>query len=605
MAILNAVVDAPPEAVQTKSTAMSGRLLAVSVGLPHDVQWQGRTVHTGVWKRPVSGPQIVRRLNLDGDGQGDLGGHGGPHRAVLVYQTDSYRHWAEHFGRDDLEYGNFGENFTVDGLGDDQVRIGDQFSIGTALFEVSQPRVTCYRVGMRLGEPQLAALLVAHHRPGFYCRVLREGVVEAGDVISRVASDPEAMTVAEVDALLYLPGHDRDAIARALAMRALSPGWQGSFEAMLKAPEAVGNVGLVEQASAPPAWPGFRPARVLELVHESATVVSVRLADVDGQPLPAPLPGQFVALRLPVGGPSSSVIRSYSLSGPPTGGSYRVSVKLEPHGVASGYVVHGLASGAVVDMAAPRGAFTLADGDGPVLLVSAGIGATPVLAMLYALASGSSTRQIWWLHGARNSAEHPFAAEVAALLDHLPGAHRLIAYSHPLPDDVRGVQYDVAGRLTFELLQTLDLPPDATAYVCGPDLFMSELRDTLVRLGVDASRVHSETFGAGPGFTPGIAAQSTRPPHLPAGPPGTGPAVVFARSGLTVPWSDRASSLLELSEACDVPVRWSCRTGVCHSCESGLLAGSVSYSPDPIDLPGTGNVLICCSRPENDVVLDL
>lgn len=600
------VVDAPPEPDQRETSQTSGRLLAVNVGLPRDVEWQGRTVHTGVWKQPVQGPQIVRRLNLDGDGQGDLGGHGGPNRAVLVYQADSYRHWREQLGRDDLEFGNFGENFTVDGLGDDVVRIGDQFEIGSALFEVSQPRVTCYRVGLRLGEPQIPALLVSHHRPGFYCRVLREGVVEAGDPITRVAGDPDAMTVAEVDALLYLPGHDRDTLARALEMSALSPGWQDSFRAMLSAPEADGNVGLVEQAKAPPpAWPGFRPTRVVDIVRESATVVSVRLADVEGQPLPAPLPGQFVAVRLPVGGPSGTAVRSYSLSGPPTGGTYRVSVKLEPHGVASDYVVHSLTTGNVVDLAAPRGSFTLDDGNGPVLLVSAGIGATPVLAMLYALASSSSSRQVWWVHGAHNSAEHPFAAEVAALLGHLPGGHGVVAYSAPLAEDTLGVQYTHLGRLSFDLLESLNFPLDATAYVCGPDLFMSQMRDTLTRLGVDGSRVFSEAFGAGPGFTPGIAARSTRSPHVPDGAPGAGPAVVFARSGLTVPWSDRVSSLLELSEACDVPVSWSCRTGVCHSCESGLLAGAVSYEPLPIDLPGTGNVLICCSRPENDVVLDL
>jgi ferredoxin-NADP reductase/MOSC domain-containing protein YiiM len=600
------VVEVPPAAAAPGSVALTGRLLSVNVGLPKNVEWQGRTVYTGVWKEPVQGPCTVRRLDLDGDGQGDLGGHGGPHRAVLVYQTDSYRHWREELGRDDLEFGSFGENLTVDGLADDEVRVGDRFEIGSALFEVSQPRVTCYRVGMRLGEPRMAALLVSHRRPGFYCRVLREGVVEAGDVVTRVSSAPDAMTVAELDALLYLPGHDRDAVARALEQPALSPGWQTSFRALLDAPAgATGNVGLTEAARNPPAWPGFRPARVTEIVHESAAVVSVGLADVDRQPLPAPLPGQFVALRLPVPGTKGNTVRSYSLSGPPAGGAYRISVKLEPHGVASGYVVHSLVPGSVVDLAAPRGTFTLDGGDGPVLLVSAGIGATPVLAMLYALSAERSGRQVWWLHGARNSAEHPFAAEVTALLHRLPAAHRVVCYSAPRPEDELGGQYTHRGRLSAELLETLDLPVDATAYICGPDLFMTEMRQALTRLGLDGSRVFSEAFGAGPALTPGIAAGTAVPPHVPEGPAGTGPAVVFARSGLTVPWSDSRSSLLELAEACDVPVRWSCRTGVCHNCESGLLAGTVSYDPEPIDRPGAGNVLICCSRPQDDTVLDL
>ena len=150
-------------------------LLAVCVGLPKDVSWRSNTVRTGVWKEAVDGPRMARHLNIDGDGQGDLGGHGGEQRAVLVYQIDSYRYWQRTLGRDDFVYGQFGENFTVDGLADDEVCIGDRYRIGGAVFEVTQPRVTCYRVGMRLNEPTMAALMVSHRRPGFYLRVLEEG----------------------------------------------------------------------------------------------------------------------------------------------------------------------------------------------------------------------------------------------------------------------------------------------------------------------------------------------------------------------------------------------------------------------------------------------
>ncbi len=185
------------------------RLLSVNVGLPKDVEWQGRIVHTGIWKDPVDGSRMVRRLNIDGDGQGDLAGHGGEQRAVFVYQIESYRYWQENLGRDDFTYGQFGENFTVEGLPDDEVCIGDQYRIGAALLEVTQPRVTCYRVGIRMNEPKMPALLVAHRRPGFYFRVLQEGEVQAGDAIVKVATGPEAMTVAEIDGLLYLPRHPR------------------------------------------------------------------------------------------------------------------------------------------------------------------------------------------------------------------------------------------------------------------------------------------------------------------------------------------------------------------------------------------------------------
>ena len=182
------------------------KLISANVGLPKDIPWKNRTVYTGAWKTPVTGRRMVRRLNIDGDGQGDLAGHGGENRAVLVYQLDSYRHWAKEFRRDDLVPGLLGENLTVEGLPDDEVCIGDRYRIGQAVFEVTQPRVTCYRAGMRIGEPRMAALLVSHRRPGFYCRVITEGEVEAGQEIVKIGAGPEQITVAEIDALLYLPG---------------------------------------------------------------------------------------------------------------------------------------------------------------------------------------------------------------------------------------------------------------------------------------------------------------------------------------------------------------------------------------------------------------
>ena len=240
----------------------AGGLLSVNVGMPRDVTWQGRTVHTAVWKKPVAGPRMVRRLNIDGDGQGDLAGHGGEQRAVFVYQIESYRYWQDQLGRDDFTYGQFGENFTVQGLADDQVCIGDRYRIGDAVFEVTQPRVTCFRVGIRMDDPQLPALLVSRHRPGFYFRVLTEGAVQAGQEIIKVASGPEAMTVAEMDALLYLPGHPRQQVLRALRIPALSPGWEASFQEMPgQSGQAAATPGLTE-ASPPPAWPGFRPFAV-------------------------------------------------------------------------------------------------------------------------------------------------------------------------------------------------------------------------------------------------------------------------------------------------------------------------------------------------------
>ncbi|MER8184983.1 MOSC domain-containing protein [Kitasatospora sp. NPDC094015] len=585
-------------------------LVSVNVGLPAEVSWRGRTVRTGIWKRPVTGPRMVRRLNVDGDGQGDLGGHGGEHRAVMVYQTQSYRYWERVLGRTDLEPGGFGENFTVDGLADDEVRIGDRYRIGRAEFEVSAPRVTCYRVGLRLDEPAMPALLVSHRRPGFYLRVLTEGEVEAGDEIVKLRSGPDGMTVAEVDALLYLPGHPRERLVRALEVPALSPGWQGSFRA-LRDQEGkdgtgrAGNAGLGPPPEPPPAWPGYRPLTVTRVRQESRSIFSLRLAAPDGTPLPAALPGQYLTLRLHPGPDGPPLARSYSLSGPPGAPTYRIAVKREPSGAASGWLHAHAAPGGSLEVAAPRGSFTLADGPGPVVLLSAGVGVTPVLAMLHALAEARSARPVWWLHGARDGADHAFAAEARALLARLPDGHARICYSRARPEDRPGNDYTDPGRLSADLLGRLTLPADADAYLCGPAAFQLELTAALTGYGLRPERIHAETFGAAAALTPGIAPAAARPPHPPPGDPGPGPAVSFARSGVTAAWDPRWASLLDLAEACDVPVRWSCRTGVCHTCETALLAGRVRHEPAPLDPPAGGIALICCARPDSEITLDL
>jgi len=334
-------------------------------------------------------------------------------------------------------------------------------------------------------------------------------------------------------------------------------------------------------------------------------VISIRLEDPKGAPLPAPRPGQYLTLRVRPGKGKRSLLRNYSLSGPPRADYYRISVKREPHGAASGYLCTHLSVGDQLDIAAPRGTFILDRTDTPVLLVSAGIGATPVLAMLQALAQEHSEREIWWLHGARNGGEHSFAAEVQALLASLPNTRSYVYYSRPGPDDVEGHGFDGTGRLTAPVLADLGPPRNAHAYVCGPAPFMDEISAGLSSLGIEAARIRTEPFGPAPGQTPGIAATPARTPHPPAGQAGKGPTIEFARSDLAIPWGDGYASLLELAEACDVPVRWSCRTGVCQTCETTLIAGDVGYRPDPVEPPPDGGVLICCSQPRGDIVLDL
>ena len=585
------------------------RLLSVNVGLPRDIAWNGRTVHTAIWKDPVRGRCRVGRLNLEGDGQGDLAGHGGEQRAVFVYQIESYRYWQDQLKRTDFVHGQFGENFTIEGLPDDTVCIGDRYRIGSALFEVTQPRVTCYRVGIRMNEPRMPALLTSSGRPGFYCRVLREGEVGAGDDIVKVGEPKERMTVAEINALLYSPNHARDRLERALRIEALSPGWRSSFAALLESHTTAagsGNAGLAPTGAAHPAAPGFRPLAVTAIDQESADVLSLTMQSPNRQLLPTALPGQYVVLRLRPTASGPPLVRSYSLSASPSTEHYRISVKLEPNGAAGTYLREHVRVGDALDASSPRGSFILQPGEQPVVLLSAGIGATPVLAMLHALAAASSTRQVLWLHGARDRQHHPFAAEVRRLMLALTHGRCFVCYSRPGPRDRMGEDFDATGHLSRSVFDDVRVPPESDVYLCGPTRFMAAMKEALATVGVAPERIHVEIFNGSESMTPGVVGAATRAPHLPKDDANTGPLVSFARSGIAAHWKASAyRSILEVAEACDVPVRWSCRTGVCHSCESGLISGSVTYQPDPLDPPADGNLLTCCSRPQGDVVIDI
>jgi ferredoxin-NADP reductase/MOSC domain-containing protein YiiM len=563
------------------------RLVSVNVGMPKDVHWRGKTIRTGIWKTPVEGPVMVRRLNIDGDGQGDLAGHGGEQRAVMVYQCESYDFWKTYLNRDDLEPGHFGENFTVTELDDADVCIGDRYRIGDAEFEVTQPRVTCFRVGVRLDEPEMPNLLVSQHRPGFYFRVITEGRVRAGDEIVRTRRGRHELSVADVDALLYLPRRNVEQLRKIVDVPALSPGWQQSFHDMLAPAAAAPAIGVE------PGWTGFRRLRVSATRQESPDVLSIHLEAGDQSALPAALPGQYLTLRIPDAG-DPPPLRSYSLSGDPAAGDYRISVKGEERGLVSRWLHAHVAPGSVLEAAAPRGDFYLTDDTNPVVLLSAGIGITPVLAMLHALAAAGSGRDIWWLHTTRSCETLAFAAEVTKLVDSLPHARQRVSYT------------ETHGRLDGEQIAALGLPGDASAYLCGPTQFMADMRNALTNVGLDPAHVHSELFGALPSINPGIVDTGPRnPPHQPDGPPGTGSPITFARSGLTVNWSADYGSILDLAEACDVPTRFACRSGVCHVCVTGVVAGTTTYVQPPLEPPGRGEVLICSAVPTSDLVLDL
>ncbi|MGB6803387.1 MAG: 2Fe-2S iron-sulfur cluster-binding protein, partial [Candidatus Sulfotelmatobacter sp.] len=328
------------------------------------------------------------------------------------------------------------------------------------------------------------------------------------------------------------------------------------------------------------------------------------LSPIDGHTLPVFQAGQFIVLQLLVNPVKPPVLRSYSLSDLPAADHLRISIKSELNGIGSSFLCNRVREGDVLDVSAPRGSFTLRPGQNPVVLLSAGVGATPVMSMLHSLAAERSQREIWWIYGARNSAEHPFAEESRSLLKQLSRGRAYIVYSRPAAIDRVGADFDATGHIDTALLEKVGAPQNSDFYLCGPPSFLQNLRGGLRNWGVLAGNVHTEIFGSLEAITPGMA-QVVHTPHLPQGPPGSGPAVSFARSGITAAWDRKFASLLELAEACDVPVRWSCRIGVCHTCMSGLIDGSITYNHEPLERPAPGNVLVCCSQPNTGVTLDL
>jgi ferredoxin-NADP reductase len=341
----------------------------------------------------------------------------------------------------------------------------------------------------------------------------------------------------------------------------------------------------------------FRPTRIAALTRETTSVLELDLEPADGSALCLPLPGQYVSVRFKPSPNAPPVVRCFSLCGPPTTARYRLGVKSNPSGTASRALVDASRVGDSLDVSTPQGSFVLKPGDGPIALVSAGIGITPVLAMLYALKSEHTQREVWWFYGARNRAQHPFANDVNALLAASPSVHPHTRYSRPGPGDVLGRGYDSVGRVDAALIERCGVPAEAEFYVCGPAGLLDDVRAGLGFWGVDPNRIHSEVFASPSDATTG---RVTASPDAPL----ATPLVSFARSGRAFQWNAADRTLLDLAERCDVSVPWLCRLGMCHTCETTLLSGSVRYHPMPMDPPSRGNVLLCCAQPDGDIVLD-
>lgn len=577
------------------------KLLAVNVSLPREITVKGKTVRTGIFKEPVDRRVHVETLNIVGDGQADLIGHGGEMRAVLVYSFENYAHWETELARADFRFGQFGENFTVEGMLDDEVHVGDRFRIGTAVFEVSQPRVPCYKLALKMNHDGFYNLLLQHGRPGFYFRVLEEGAVGPGDAIHRLSTHPVAITVQQMSNLLYFEKDDFDGARRALRIDALSPGWRQSFETR-----------LAKNKIAATAREPLRSLVVERKARESENVTSFYLVPADSRSLAPFLPGQFLPLKLDIPGQYQPVVRTYSLSDGPSAHHYRLTIKRETAppgrpdaypGVASNFFHDDIDVGSTVLAQSPRGRFVLDPSrERPVVLLSGGIGLTPLVSMLSAIAESASRCPTWFIHGARNGREHAMGELVRRLSDGHEHIHTHIRYSRPLPEDTVGQDYDDEGRVDVELLK--HLLPDQTCdfYLCGPTPFMRSLFDGLVDWGIPADRIHYEFFGPASALTG--RAQVSTPKRIAAAVECCDETEVgFSKSGVETSWNPSFDSLLDLAEATGLSPDYSCRSGICQTCICPLEEGEVDYVLEPLDPPDAGSVLTCCSKPKTKRVV--
>jgi len=583
------------------------KLLSVNASTIKEIPYKGKTVTSGIFKEPVAGRVMVRRLNIDGDDQADRRVHGGFDMAVYAYPFEHYAYWRNELGRETFPYGQFGENLTVAGLCEDSVRVGDIFRVSEALLQVTQPRIPCYKLAIRMEQgPDFPARFQQSGRMGFYFRVLEEGEIGAGDPIELAESDEGSVTIAEFIRVYLHDSHDPPSLRRVLASRDLGEAWRVYLEKMLDNAETVMR---------PSGWEGFRTLLVDHKVPESETITSLYLTPQDGKPLPPYLPGQYLTFRLAIPGQSRPVTRTYTLSDSPNHPDYyRVSIKREPApadrpdlppGLSSNYLHDQVELGTGLCVKAPQGKFTLDPNDEtPVVLVSGGVGLTPMISMLNTIVETGSRRPTWFIHGTRNGREHAMGRHVRRMAAENDNVHVHIAYSQPRPEDVEGRDYDSQGRVNIELLKRVLTPAAYDFYLCGPTPFMKSLYNGLLAWGIPETRVYYEFFGPASALKEGAGRPGERAVMAATALANNEHAEVsFARSGLTAKWDASFESILDFAEAQGLRPDFSCRMGICHTCMCRLIDGEVEYVIEPVDMPDPGCVLICCAQPKTQVVV--
>ena len=574
-------------------------VVSINAGPLQPLAVQREVIKTGFYKGPCEGEVRVAQIGIEGDARvacaTDL------NRAVFFYQTSYYDQWRSELGRD-LPYGTIGENVTFNGPDDKDFFLGDILRIGSTVLRITQPQFPCRKLTARMQEGDDFPLrYLKSGRLGFFCNVMDEGAMSAGDPIELVHREADPYPLTEFARVTFLEPRDAEGLRRMLACPVLVPEWRIRVERTLR--RALGAEG----------WSDYRPLDVVRRHAENLDTVSLDLEDPAGETLPDFVAGQFVTLRLDVPGETDPVVRTYTINGRSASGrGYSIAVKRiiggdrngSMTGIGSSYVNSTVREGDALMALPPRGLFMVEPGSRPIALLSAGIGVTPMAAMLEQLESCPLGRQVYFIHGARSGREHVLDARVRELTTGSQLLRRFVKYSQPSSDDLEGRDFDAAGRVTVDDIEALIPSLEADYYVCGPVTFMRDIIRGLVDRGVPKDRIRYEFFGQNePLFDDPAAMEDSSEPATDA--QGKPIIVTFARSGVSVPWTKGAFSILSLAEQRGLRLANSCRTGLCSVCVCRLDAGEVAYEVEPIEPPAAGEVMICCARPTTSVMLNL
>jgi len=574
---------------------------AVSVGVPREVEIHGQRVTTSIIREPATEPVYFGPT-------GPAGNQTAVHtEQVYAFPSEHYAYWTRRFDlpADAWPLAFWGENLTISGLDENELPIGTILRIGAAaVLQVTSPRTPCFKLTWRLGQPvSFISTLMQSGLSGFYLRVLEPGLIAAGDAVEVEWPAADQITVGDLSRILQdesLAGPD--ALRRILA----TPGLGHQTAQMLRHRLMKLTDGI---RTARDRWAGWRPFVIAAVTEEARDIRSFELVPRDGKPIADYHAGQFLPVRLP-SEDGQPLYRSWSLSDYREGGSaYRITIKREPQGIASRLMHDTLGVGDTVELQAPAGRFTL-DRSGILrtVLISAGIGVTPLLAMLKAHAlRGPEAPPLLWIHSTRNGGSHAFAAELAAVLAQNPNFRAHVAFTEPGRGETTSAGCHQVGRIAAADLERLlapyrcapfgraiDLPGSyGEFYLCGPAGFEAEMRALLTAAGVDPGMIRSEMFRRVPGARDDAAVAESR--------------VVFARSGITATWlAASGQSLLELAEAHGIQAPFQCRAGFCQTCRASVSSGSVEHDPAPVPPPETGRALLCCATPKSgELVLEL